>query len=162
MRFSYILNAALAVPCVTALAVARDAPLTGHPASSSPAGRPLPPPGTSGPRRPPSPPAQPASPLCPHAVKLGAGSVQGFADASNNSVFLGIPFAETTGGENRYVAMSRSVVCYTVRVSIAEPILQMEGTHSKKQAQAWKDFECYCLRSDLSSGSSQCFLQSPR
>ncbi|KAG9736258.1 acetylcholinesterase precursor, partial [Aureobasidium melanogenum] len=39
-----------------------------------------------------------------HAVKLNQGTVQGFADASGNSVFLGIPFAETTGGQNRWKA----------------------------------------------------------
>jgi carboxylesterase type B len=36
-------------------------------------------------------------------VPLDQGSVKGFSDAHGNSVFLGIPFAETTGGENRYV-----------------------------------------------------------
>jgi hypothetical protein len=34
---------------------------------------------------------------------LDQGSVKGFNDAHGNSVFLGIPFAATTGGENRYV-----------------------------------------------------------
>lgn len=40
-------------------------------------------------------------PAGPHVVDLHGGIIKGFGDASNNSVFLGIPFAETTGGENR-------------------------------------------------------------
>jgi hypothetical protein len=38
------------------------------------------------------------------STKLYDGTVKGFSDSYGNSVFLGIPFAETTGGENRYVA----------------------------------------------------------
>lgn len=34
---------------------------------------------------------------------LQGGTVKGFVDSHGNSVFLGIPFAETTGGKNRYV-----------------------------------------------------------
>jgi hypothetical protein len=34
---------------------------------------------------------------------LDQGTVKGFTDDYGNSVFLGIPFAQTTGGENRYV-----------------------------------------------------------
>jgi hypothetical protein len=108
MRVSYVLNAVLAVPCVTALAVGRDAAPPGPPALPGPPGPPAGPPAgpvTRGPPPPPSPP--PAAPAGPAAgantVKLNAGSVKGFADASGNSVFLGIPFAETTGGQNRYV-----------------------------------------------------------
>ncbi|KAF6805732.1 acetylcholinesterase precursor [Colletotrichum sojae] len=44
---------------------------------------------------------------CPRAVPsavLPQGTVTGFRDASQNSVFLGIPFAATTGGENRWRA----------------------------------------------------------
>jgi hypothetical protein len=37
------------------------------------------------------------------STKLYDGTVEGFSDSYGNSVFLGIPFAETTGGENRYV-----------------------------------------------------------
>ena len=33
---------------------------------------------------------------------LQQGTVQGFVDTYGNSVFLGIPFAATTGGKNRY------------------------------------------------------------
>jgi hypothetical protein len=36
----------------------------------------------------------------PH-VTLGQGGVQGFRDSHANSVFLGIPYAATTGGQNR-------------------------------------------------------------
>jgi hypothetical protein len=36
----------------------------------------------------------------PH-VKLEQGAVQGFSDNHTNSVYLGIPYAATTGGENR-------------------------------------------------------------
>jgi hypothetical protein len=35
---------------------------------------------------------------------LHQGTVKGFTDSHGNSVFLGIPFAETTGGKNRYVS----------------------------------------------------------
>lgn len=45
-----------------------------------------------------------SSAACPRAVPsavLPQGTVTGFRDASQNSVFLGIPFAATTGGENR-------------------------------------------------------------
>jgi len=38
------------------------------------------------------------------AAALHQGSVKGFKDSHGNSVFLGIPFAETTGGQNRYVS----------------------------------------------------------
>ena len=34
---------------------------------------------------------------------LDQGTVKGFTDDYGNSVFLGIPFAQTTGGQNRYV-----------------------------------------------------------
>lgn len=99
MRFSHVFNAALAVPCVTALAVCRDA---APPAPHGPPGPPGPPAGPV--TRGPPPPAPPAG---PHSVNLQEGTVKGFADASGNSVFLGIPFAETTGGENRYVHMAQ-------------------------------------------------------
>jgi hypothetical protein len=36
----------------------------------------------------------------PH-VTLDQGGVQGFHDSSANSVFLGVPYAATTGGQNR-------------------------------------------------------------
>jgi hypothetical protein len=54
-------------------------------------------------------PAVAASPVAPRAstqdasMTLQDGSVKGFVDSNGNSVFLGIPFAETTGGQNRYV-----------------------------------------------------------
>jgi hypothetical protein len=35
------------------------------------------------------------------SVALEQGSIEGFRDDSCNSVFLGIPFADTTGGQNR-------------------------------------------------------------
>jgi hypothetical protein len=38
-------------------------------------------------------------------VSLPQAIVKGFTDASGNSVFLGIPFADTTGGNNRYVVL---------------------------------------------------------
>jgi hypothetical protein len=34
-------------------------------------------------------------------VTLEQGAVQGFRDNHTNSVYLGIPYAATTGGENR-------------------------------------------------------------
>jgi hypothetical protein len=34
-------------------------------------------------------------------VSLEQGDVQGFRDNHTNSVYLGIPFAASTGGENR-------------------------------------------------------------
>lgn len=34
-------------------------------------------------------------------VTLEQGDVQGFRDNHTNSVYLGIPYAATTGGENR-------------------------------------------------------------
>ena len=37
---------------------------------------------------------------------LDQGTVRGFTDDYGNSVFLGIPFAQTTGGENRYVTVA--------------------------------------------------------
>jgi hypothetical protein len=36
----------------------------------------------------------------PH-VTLNQGGVQGFRDSHANSVFLGVPYAATTGGQNR-------------------------------------------------------------
>ena len=36
----------------------------------------------------------------PH-VALSQGDVQGFRDSHANSVFLGVPYAATTGGQNR-------------------------------------------------------------
>jgi hypothetical protein len=38
--------------------------------------------------------------IAPH-VTLDQGGVQGFRDSSANSVFLGVPYAATTGGQNR-------------------------------------------------------------
>jgi hypothetical protein len=105
MRLSYVLSAALAAPCVTALAVARDAAPPGPPPPGPPAPGPHGGPVTRGPPPPPLPPPAPpaGSTAGPNTIKLNGGSVKGFADASGNSVFLGIPFAETTGGQNRCV-----------------------------------------------------------
>lgn len=36
---------------------------------------------------------------------LPQGTVKGFTDSHGNSVFLGIPFAATTGGDNRYESL---------------------------------------------------------
>jgi hypothetical protein len=45
---------------------------------------------------------------------LQQGSVKGTVDSYGNSVFLGIPFAETTGGQNRYVFSSKTKCdCFT-------------------------------------------------
>lgn len=41
------------------------------------------------------------------SVVLPQGTIKGFRDDSRNSVFLGIPFAATTGGENRCVDHSK-------------------------------------------------------
>lgn len=45
-------------------------------------------------------------------VALPQGEIRGFHDDSSNSVFLGVPFAATTGGENRFVDRS----CFLGRV----------------------------------------------
>lgn len=42
------------------------------------------------------------APVVNGTAPLHQGTVHGFVDAYGNSVFLGIPFAATTGGENRY------------------------------------------------------------
>jgi hypothetical protein len=36
-------------------------------------------------------------------AELPQGPVKGYTDSYGNSVYLGIPFADTTGGQNRYV-----------------------------------------------------------
>ncbi|KAH7035936.1 Alpha/Beta hydrolase protein [Microdochium trichocladiopsis] len=54
---------------------------------------------------PPPPRGSPKPACCPaNTVNLPQGPVRGFADDSGNSVFLGIPFAATTGGQNRWKA----------------------------------------------------------
>ena len=42
-----------------------------------------------------------------NVVDLAQGTVRGFNDDSGNAVFLGVPFADTTGGKNRYVGNIR-------------------------------------------------------
>jgi hypothetical protein len=42
-------------------------------------------------------------------ARLKQGEVKGFTDSHGNNVFLGIPFADTTGGENRYVPNTKIV-----------------------------------------------------
>jgi hypothetical protein len=42
-------------------------------------------------------------------LKLHDGTVKGSSDSYGNSVFLGIPFAESTAGKNRYVSGRDSV-----------------------------------------------------
>lgn len=41
--------------------------------------------------------------LRPASVVLPQGRINGFRDDSRNTVYLGVPFAATTGGENRCV-----------------------------------------------------------
>jgi len=53
------------------------------------------------PRAPPPGPAGPGGAPC---ASIQQGQVIGTRDASGNSVFLGVPFAATTGGKNRYVS----------------------------------------------------------
>lgn len=48
-------------------------------------------------------PPKPARQIVDATASIQAATVKGFTDAHGNSVFLGIPFAETTGGENRQV-----------------------------------------------------------
>lgn len=36
------------------------------------------------------------------SASLAQGVISGFTDSHNNSIFLGIPFAQTTGGQNRW------------------------------------------------------------
>jgi hypothetical protein len=50
--------------------------------------------------RPPPPPAGCADPL-PRAL-VPQGTVEGFRDEYCNAVYLGVPFAASTGGQNRY------------------------------------------------------------
>ncbi|KAL6704875.1 hypothetical protein ACN47E_007558 [Coniothyrium glycines] len=50
-------------------------------------------------------------------VNLDQGTIEGFRDLHNNSVFLGVPFADTTGGQNRWrapqdVAKARPAVIF--------------------------------------------------
>ncbi|KAF2020341.1 acetylcholinesterase precursor [Aaosphaeria arxii CBS 175.79] len=68
------------------------APPNGPPAS--PSGPPVPP------RSPPAPPAADSK----LRVTLPQAVIEGFRDTHENSVFLGIPFADTTGGQNRWKA----------------------------------------------------------
>ncbi|KAK7992468.1 hypothetical protein PG988_001262 [Apiospora saccharicola] len=49
-----------------------------------------------------SPCAKPPSSSGTPRVLLPQGTVDGFRDSHNNSVFLGIPFAQSTGGQNRW------------------------------------------------------------
>jgi hypothetical protein len=50
-------------------------------------------------------PPQPDNELGASAVRpFQDGSVKGFVDSHGNSVFLGVPYADTTGGKNRYVS----------------------------------------------------------
>lgn len=51
---------------------------------------PPPPPGASG---------APCPPLPPAAI--GQGKIEGFRDEHCNGVYLGVPFAASTGGQNR-------------------------------------------------------------
>ena len=48
--------------------------------------------------------APPAGPGGAPCASIQQGQVIGTRDASGNSVFLGVPFAATTGGKNRYVS----------------------------------------------------------
>ena len=52
----------------------------------------------------PLPPKPGKVPVTGGVAPLYDGSVTGFTDSNGNSVFLGIPFAATTGGQNRYVS----------------------------------------------------------
>jgi hypothetical protein len=45
-------------------------------------------------------------------VSLAQGTVKGSTDSYGNSVFLGIPFAATTGGDNRYVLCVMYLHCH--------------------------------------------------
>ncbi|RGP58881.1 hypothetical protein FSPOR_11720 [Fusarium sporotrichioides] len=49
-----------------------------------------------------APPAPPCPPLPPTAVPQG--KIEGFRDAHCNAVYLGVPFAASTGGQNRWKA----------------------------------------------------------
>jgi hypothetical protein len=46
------------------------------------------------------------------SMTLQDGSVHGFADSFGNSVFLGIPFAQSTGGQNRYFSSKWSYALF--------------------------------------------------
>lgn len=41
-------------------------------------------------------------------VEIAQGGVQGFRDGHGNAVYLGIPYAASTGGENRYGSRQQS------------------------------------------------------
>jgi hypothetical protein len=56
---------------------------------------------------------------------LQQGSVKGIVDVYGNSVFLGIPFADTTGGQNRYVFSSTTQGDCFLTISLAGRRLKM-------------------------------------
>jgi hypothetical protein len=61
---------------------------------------------------------------------LDSGSVKGLVDSYGNSVYLGIPFAETTGGNNRYVSDGSVKGAY-----FFSQLAQMEGAHERQEAE---------------------------
>jgi hypothetical protein len=75
------------------------------------------------------------------------GSVKGSVDSHGNSVFLGIPFAATTGGENRYV-LHGAVKC--ARLCLHPT--QVESAEECEEAGEGRGPRCNAIRSDLSSG----------
>lgn len=50
-------------------------------------------------------------------ASLEQGTVRGFHDNHTNSVFLGVPYAATTGGENRSVSFDRMTRAPVLRFS---------------------------------------------
>lgn len=101
------------------------------------------------------------------SVSFQKGTITGYADASGNSVFLGIPFAETTGGNNRYATIHKrandsvypasSVACLKHKFTRE----QMEGTKEGQEAAPRTGHQRYLVRSYMSSGYHQRCLQSP-
>lgn len=51
-------------------------------------------------------------------VSLEQGIVRGFRDNHTNSVFLGVPYAATTGGQNRSVSFHRMTSALVLRSSL--------------------------------------------
>jgi len=66
---------------------------------------------------------------------LDDGIVKGSTDEHGNSVFLGIPFAATTGGENRYVGRNH------VKAP-ADNMEQMEGASRPQEAGQRRSVPC--------------------
>lgn len=88
----------------------------------------------------------------PTSVVLPQGRIKGFRDDSRNAVFLGIPFAATTGGENRYVDHC------DFRLSAG--LTKLSKMESASECSAVKrDLRCDVIRPNMPSGRLRYFIQ---